>query len=120
MDFGDCPCGGKSLAKLVQPATLAVLARQPLHGYLVCQHLQEMAMFKEHPPDPAGIYRALKALEKGAYVASSWDLSESGPARRRYELTDAGRACLERWVQTLQEYSKAMNELLKVAKKGVG
>ena len=119
MDFDECACSGKSLRRLVQPAVMAVLAKEALHGYLIAQRLQEMAMFKGQPPDPTGIYRILKAMEEDALVVSTWDLAETGPARRRFELTAKGEACLARWIHTLQEYQEAIEELLAIARTSV-
>ena len=88
--FSQCPCTGKTLAKIVQPAVLAVLAEHPLHGYLVVQRLGEMMMFRGEYPDPAGVYRVLKSMDRRGLVTSSWDLGTAGPAKRRFTLTDLG------------------------------
>lgn len=116
MDFGDCPCTGKWLGRLLQPAVMAVLAEAPLHGYRIAQRLEEMAMFRDQPPDHGGIYRLLKAMQDEGFVSSTWDLSESGPAKRRYELTAEGRACLARWVRTLEGYAQAVVGILDLAR----
>ena len=90
MDFTECPCSGKWLGRLLHPAVMAVLAEAPLHGYRIAQRLEEMAMFKNQPPDHGGIYRLLKSMEDDGFVVAAWDLTESGPAKRRYELTADG------------------------------
>jgi DNA-binding PadR family transcriptional regulator len=112
MDFGDCPCSGKTLARLLQPAAMMMLAQEPLHGYRLVQRLGELVMFRAQPPDPTGVYRLLKAMEAEGYVTSAWELADSGPAKRRFALTRAGRACLARWTQTLEEYQAAVADLL--------
>lgn len=40
---------------------------------------------------------------KGMVVAT-WDLSESGPAKKSYQITPAGQQCLRQWIDTLQGY----------------
>ena len=120
MEFADCPCSGKTLARLVQPAIMTVLADAPIHGYLISQRVAELKMFDSAPPDPTGIYRVLKSMELRGLVASTWDLSNSGPARRQYELTDAGRSCLSQWVCTLRSYQAAIHELLKATQLASG
>jgi hypothetical protein len=50
-------------------------------------------------------------------VASSWILSDTGPAKRSYQLTPAGEHCLRKWILTLEEYRDGINSLLKVARK---
>jgi DNA-binding PadR family transcriptional regulator len=114
MDFTQCPCSGKTLARLLQPAAMAVLAAEPLHGYSIAERLQSLAVCQGHRPDPTGLYRLLKSMEKEGLVVSSWDLADSGPARRRYALTAQGRACLNRWKRTLDLYHQAVGELLAV------
>ena len=116
MDFSKCACSGRSLGRLLQPAIMAVLAREPVHGYRILQRLQEMDMFKGHPPDATGVYRFLRSMETDGLVTSTWDLADSGPARRRFELTADGEACLARWVETLKGYQRAVGELLAVLK----
>ena len=116
MDFNECACSGKTLGRLVQPAIMGLLAQEPLHGYLLVQRLTEMTMFKCHPPDPTGVYRVLKSLENDGLVSSSWDLADSGPARRQFVLTKSGHSCLRRWVQTLEEYGQAIGDLLAAIK----
>jgi len=87
-----------------------------MHGYLIARRLRGMAMFRVHRPDPAGMYRLLRSMEEQGLVVSSWDLADTGPARRRYELTESGRACLARWTETLTTYAASIDELLRVMK----
>jgi DNA-binding PadR family transcriptional regulator len=114
MDFDQCACSGKSLGKLVQPAIMAILARGTLHGYLVLRELAALEMFKCQPPDAAGVYRVLRAMEADGLLSSQWDLVESGPARRRFTLTSSGRDCLDQWNDTLRQYTHSINQLLGV------
>src|SRR5918911_1151041 len=37
-------------------------------------------------------------------LLSTWETGQTGPARRVYSLTDAGRAWLDAWVATLEVY----------------
>ena len=115
MDLNECPCSGKTLARLIQPAVMAVLADEPQHGYVIVQRLTGMAMFQDHGPDITGVYRLLKSMEKKGFVTSSWELAASGPAKRRYALTPGGRACLTRWITTLRTYRDAVSNLLDTA-----
>jgi DNA-binding PadR family transcriptional regulator len=115
MDLNECPCSGKTLARLIQPAVMAVLANEPLHGYVIVQRLTGMSMFQEHGPDIAGVYRLLKSMEKKGLVTSSWELAASGPAKRCYALTPVGKTCLTRWIATLRAYRDAVSNLLDTA-----
>ena len=102
------------MMRLLRPAIMTILAGEPVHGYLLAQRLERMALFRDPSPDPTGIYRLLKTMEKEGLVVSHWDLAESGPARRQYGLTARGKACLHRWIETLQDYRNAIGELLDV------
>lgn len=107
-----CPCTGKNLARLVQPAILAVLARESLHGYLILERLGTESMFRDQPPDPAGVYRILKTMEQEGLVTCSWDLQGSGPARRQYTITERGVACLGKWLETITKYQRSVADLV--------
>lgn len=112
MVVDQCPCSGTTLARLVRPAVLAVLAGGPQHGYLVRERLAALRMFRQSLPDYTSVYRVLKSMEEESLLTSSWDLSTNGPARRVFALTRAGRTCLRRWRVTLEEYGLAMRDLL--------
>jgi len=119
IDPGTCPCGGGTLDKLVQPAVLAVLGEGPLHGYKLAERLGEMPICGGRKPDLSGIYRSLKWMEGKGLVVSSWDLSQSGPARRLFRITPAGQQCLVHWIDTLEQYCKHINVLLKTVRKAI-
>lgn len=112
IELSGCPCTGKNLARLVQPAILAVLAQESLHGYLILERLAAEPMFRDQPPDPAGVYRILKSMEQEELVTCAWDLQTSGPARRQYALTDRGKACLHKWLETLSNYQHSITVLM--------
>lgn len=107
-----CPCSGTTLARLIQPAVMGVLATEPLHGYVIVRRLAGMAMFRGQGPDATGVYRLLKSMERRRLVSSNWEIAARGPAKRRYQLTPAGRSCLKRWVATLRVYREAIADLL--------
>ena len=115
-DFLNCPCSGATLDKLIQPAILAVLSEEPSHGYRIAERIGEMPGFGGVKPDVSGIYRFLKSMESKGLVISSWDTPDKGHAKRLYEITTAGEACLARWVKTLDGYVKTVTTLLKVAR----
>ena len=71
-----------------------------------------MPTFAHHRPDAAGVYRFLKAMEDRGLVSSAWDLSASGPAKRLFDLTNEGKACLARWVVTLEQYRAQIGQLI--------
>jgi DNA-binding PadR family transcriptional regulator len=69
-------------------------------------------MFRDERPDPAGVYRVLRSMDRRGLVTSSWDLGKAGPAKRLFTLTARGRACLNRWGKTLEQYARSIDDLL--------
>jgi PadR family transcriptional regulator, regulatory protein PadR len=119
LDLDACPCGGVNLDKLVQPAILALLAEGPMHGYKLVERIGAGPILHGRNPDSSGVYRALRAMERKNYVVSHWDLSSKGPARKSYQLTEAGRCCLTHWIESLDAYRRRINALLKTARKAI-
>jgi DNA-binding PadR family transcriptional regulator len=95
---------------------MTLLAGGALHGYRVVQRLAATPVMAGSRPDPTGVYRMLRLMEKRGLVVSSWDFSASGPAKRQYRLTPEGRRCLGRWVKTLADYHRAIGGLLAAAR----
>ena len=116
IDLNTCPCEGGTLDKLIQPAILAVLAKGPLHGYRLAERIGGMPLSRGRKPDVSGVYRALKTMEGKDFVLASWDLSENGPAKKSYQLTEAGGQCLLHWTETLEQYRQGITVLLKTAR----
>lgn len=112
MDLDNCPCSGVNLPRFVQPVILAVLSSGPLHGYLVVQRLAETSLFRKQPPDATGVYRMLRNMEQEGVLKSDWELEGSGPARKRYRLTEKGGHCFNQWMRTLTSHQAFIANLL--------
>lgn len=82
-----------------EPALLLLLRERPAHGYELLEALP--ALHPGERVDMGNLYRALRRLEEEGLVRSQWDAAAPGPARRVYELTDAGRELLDRWAEAL-------------------
>jgi DNA-binding PadR family transcriptional regulator len=70
----------------VRAAILALLAERPMHGYEMIQEL-EARTGGVWRPSPGSVYPTLQLLEDEGLIAG-----EEGEGRRRFTLTDAGRA----------------------------
>lgn len=112
----ECPCKGSNLDKMIQPAILAALAEEELHGYKIIQRVAETAMFNGNKPDPTGVYRYLKTMESMGLIISSWDTTNSGPAKRTFKITEDGYECLCTWILTLEDYKNTIETFLNEAK----
>jgi PadR family transcriptional regulator, regulatory protein PadR len=91
----------------VQPFLLLALEQWQSHGY---ELIRRMSTFGFEALDRGSVYRTLRQLEKDGLVISGWDTSKSGPARRLYSLTDAGRAYLNVWAAALQGYQAMLDQ----------
>ncbi|MDY0167217.1 MAG: helix-turn-helix transcriptional regulator [Thermoguttaceae bacterium] len=116
LDLVDCPCTGGTLDRLIQPAILLVLEEGPLHGYRIAERIAKIPGFAGQKPDVSGVYRFLKSMERKGLLNGSWNVSESGPARKSYQITPGGRQCLAEWTKTLEEYRKSITALLRAAR----
>ena len=86
---------------LIPYVLLAVSMGRAAHGYLLEDYLKSLGFFRT---DASTLYRTLRQLEKDGLLLSTWETGQTGPARRVYSLTDAGRAWLDAWVATLEVY----------------
>lgn len=103
-------CNGVYLDRLLQPAILSELAKEPAHGFLLLQRLKDNGLSDESL-DPAGFYRRLKKLEKDQCLTSTME-NVSGKARRVYSITDFGRRNLLAWEETLNRYQQHVQRVL--------
>jgi poly-beta-hydroxybutyrate-responsive repressor len=88
-------------------ACLLLLLRQwSMHGYRLMQQLMALGFAAL---DPGTVYRTLRQLERDGLIRSHWDLGDAGPARRMYELTEAGEAFLRTWAQGLEQYRQMLD-----------
>jgi len=112
-----CACEGQTLDRLLQPAVMAALAEEPLHGYALIEKLKASPLMKGNPPDPSGVYRLLKTLEEQGLVAHGRSPSKEGPDKRPYRLTASGKKCIHKWIDTLDEYQKGISGLIATMRK---
>lgn len=88
-----------------------MLKRSNLHGYEILRELREEFGM---PCDHGTLYRTLRALEAGGQISSHWAAHDQGPARRVYELTDAGSEALVAWSEALGEYRASLEKFFHV------
>ncbi len=83
------------IVALVLLATLAE-AREPLYGYQIAKQLerdnQENTVMKQ-----GTLYPVLRSLSAAGLLDSYVEPSVSGPPRRYYTITQAGRTVLNQW-----------------------
>jgi PadR family transcriptional regulator, regulatory protein PadR len=103
--------------RFVEAAVLLLLRDRPAHGYELLERLGEL--LQPDGADMGNLYRLLRALEEDGLVKSHWDATVPGPAKRVYELTDAGRELLDEWAAGLDRAAKRISVFLKRYRKEV-
>lgn len=99
------------IERFVEPALLLLLRERPMHGYELLERLPEVTG-DEARADVGNVYRVLRALEDEGIVTSEWSAELPGPARRTYELTEAGRRLLDRWAEALRGARRVIDGFL--------
>jgi PadR family transcriptional regulator PadR len=95
---------------------LLVLQRRPAYAFEMNALIQQLSQGTISADDNS-LYRALSRFEDMGLVASQLCPSPSGPARRYYSLTPAGRDLLHRFIQRnvlvfrAEEVEQVMNDL---------
>ena len=100
------------LSRMVEPSILYLLANGTAsHGYDLAEAANTLGL-TETLIDPGAVYRCLRQLEADGCVVSDWDTAGAGPARRVYQLTEAGTQRLNGWVQVIGQRAQAMAEFV--------
>jgi PadR family transcriptional regulator PadR len=102
--------------RFLEPALLLLLHERPAHGYELLEQLPEL--MPEERVDMGNLYRILRALEEDGIVASEWREDLSGPTKRVYELTDAGRRLLEQWARAFRKTQRHMGAFVERYEQG--
>jgi len=90
MGGGDMMRAGRMLAQGdLRLLALALIADQPRHGYEIIKLLEEKTA-GWYSPSPGIVYPTLTYLEEASYVTA-----ETEGSKKRYSITDEGRAYLE-------------------------
>lgn len=97
--------------RFLEPAILLLLRERPVHGYELIERLPEVAG-DDARVDVGNLYRLMRALESEGIVTSEWSADLPGPARRTYELTEAGSLLLDRWADALRGAQTVLGSFL--------
>src|ERR671915_453 len=103
--------------RFVEPILLLLFRERPMHGYELIERVPEIAG-EDVRVDVGNLYCILRALEEEGIVRSEWSADLPGPAKRTYELTDAGRRLLDRWAEALIEAQKVIGGFLRRYEEG--
>ena len=92
---------------------LAVLskAQEPMYGYLIAKQLERVGEGVLSGKQSA-LYPVLRNLEGAGLLESFVEPSMSGPPRRYYRITEAGRATLNEWVAAWRATRDSVDSVL--------
>ncbi|MER7127365.1 PadR family transcriptional regulator [Streptosporangium saharense] len=94
----------------MRQSLLALLAKEPAHGYELKQALEQIFGRAYPPPNIGQIYVTLGRLEKDGLVRAV-DVEQSNrPNKKVYYLTAAGRDALDVWVDEPSEGPRVRDE----------
>ena len=86
-------------------------SEKPLYGYQITKNLEREN--KEIPLMKLGaLYPVLRSLEKSELLISKVEASVSGPPRRYYSITSAGKSTLRDWKEIWSQTSEFVDSIL--------
>lgn len=99
----DTDAANKKFRKELNSGTVALVllgvlsrASEPMYGYQIAKHIENrkegVLMMKQ-----GALYPVLRSLESSGLLESRVEPSVSGPPRRYYRITAAGRDALTQW-----------------------
>ena len=100
---------GDWLRGVLEVCVLQALAQGPSYGYAIAAELEEAGL---GTIKGGTLYPLLTRFEKGGLVETSWRTGEGGPARKYYQLTEAGRAEREKLVTRWSAFSTTVGRHL--------
>ncbi|MGO2895688.1 PadR family transcriptional regulator [Corynebacterium casei] len=86
-------------SSLLPVAVLASIGKTPAHGYEIRQRQSENG-FGEFKGGT--IYPLLKRLEEAELVTATWDIPGTGPTRKVYELSQAGKEIVDKEINNIE------------------
>ena len=105
----DQPWPGDWLRGVLEVCVLRVLADGPTYGYAIGARLGEVGL---GVPKGGTLYPLLSRFEAAGLVRVEWRAGESGPGRKYYELTDAGRSTLVAQAQRWSDFARLTTDLV--------
>lgn len=96
---------------MLEAAVLLACAEGPRYGYELGPWLTEEGLVPG-AVSPGRLYETLAALAAQGALLGGDEPGERGPARRRYQLTNAGEARLARWLESLERSASVLARLL--------
>ncbi len=97
------------LKGLLDMCLLSIVSEGPSYGYEMVRRLNTKDL---EVAGETSIYPVLRRLGKRGLIESYLQDSPSGPARKYYKITEAGRRLLEEWVADWQTVKMGVDDVL--------
>ena len=98
----------------VRLLVLRLLAREPMYGYQIIQHLRGQSEGYFRLGDGA-LYPLLHELENHGFLRPEWQDQENRPRRRYYHLTAKGEEELARRLAAWEGFTRAVDSMLEAS-----
>lgn len=98
------------LKGLLDMCLLAIVNEGPSYGYDMVRQLSEQGL---EVAGETSIYPVLRRLGKRGLIESYLQDSPSGPARKYYRITAAGRRLLKKWADDWQTVRNGVDDVLR-------
>ena len=116
------PDANKKFQKEINSGTAALVllclldqAEEPMYGYQIAK-LMEAADPRVMMMKQGALYPVLRSLENSGLLSSQVDPSISGPPRRYYRITAAGKEALDQWTEIWAHTKAFVDKFLKEKK----
>lgn len=86
---------------------LSFIGKEKQYGYQLAQNVSKYIDIAE-----GTLYPLLRRLVKEKYLTTTLEESTEGPARKYYELSDAGKTYLKELITEWEAYTKAVETIL--------
>ncbi|MEM2192324.1 MAG: PadR family transcriptional regulator [Candidatus Hadarchaeales archaeon] len=96
----------KTTTEMLWPYFLKLLTERPMCGYEIMQEMKKRFGWK---PPTVTSYIVLHNLNRAGYVVSEWKGKKSGPAKRQYVITEAGRKLLKEGLEYLKSVCQSLS-----------
>ena len=113
-----CAKFGFKMSNILYAVFLYLLMDDSASGYKLSEELSKVGIDPSYIP--SGItYRLLRDMEANGLLVSKWETSGSGPAKRVYKITDAGKKYLGAWLVEAKRNLKTMENLINLIERGL-
>lgn len=100
---------------MLRPCILAhLMSSQTVYGYELHHWLLGIGV----ECDPGTVYRSLNTMEAEGLLRSTWERTQGGRSRRRYELSEHGLDMVDAYVAPVEQLRSVAQEFLDMRKCG--